>query len=282
MTALLLLIATLLPLLFAPRLARRAGRSPMALAGLDAFVAVTVGAVTLTHVLPHSLEAAGGLALVAAALGFAVPVVLHYGMHRLERKAMPGLIALVLLGLAVHAIGDGIALVGAGVGARTGAASQVPLLALAVVLHRLPVAMATWWFARPAFGRAVAWGLLAAIGLGTVGGYVLARGSAARWSTPALALAEAWIAGMLFHVLIGHHRPAGVPAGSGARRGFLGGLAAAVLFVVATLGLRHAAAPGVGEPEASLAIDAALLAAVIAYVAFSRLAARPHRHVRAG
>lgn len=277
MTTIVLLMASLVPLIVAPLVARRTGRAPHVVAALDSFVAVTVGGVTVVHLLPHAVHELGRMAIAVAALGFLVPVILHYGMHRLEQRALPALVALVLAGLAIHAIGDGVALVSAG---RDGDAARNVYLAAAVLLHRLPVALAIWWFARPTLGRGVAMGLLVTIGAGTLVGSLIAGDLIPAWSMAAVGWTESFVGGMLFHVLIGHHRPRTTDADAGrVRAGFLFGLGLGALFLVATVA-RFGAPSVVGHhPDA---FDAAAVLVVIVYVLASRLRAPARRSPASG
>lgn len=78
------------------------------------------------------------------------------------------------------------------------------LLAVAVILHRLPMGLAVWWFAVPILGRRFAIVLLAAIAAATVVGFSVAGRVLVDFSMPAIAIFEATIAGMLLHVVMGH------------------------------------------------------------------------------
>ncbi len=78
------------------------------------------------------------------------------------------------------------------------------LLALAVILHRLPMGLAVWWFAVPILGRRFAIALLAAIAAATVVGFSVAGRVLVDFSMPGIAIFEATIAGMLLHVVMGH------------------------------------------------------------------------------
>ena len=78
------------------------------------------------------------------------------------------------------------------------------LLAVAVILHRLPMGLAVWWFAVPILGRRFAIVLLTAIAAATVVGFSVAGRVLVDFSMPAIAIFEATIAGMLLHVVMGH------------------------------------------------------------------------------
>ncbi len=208
MPPLFLLLLSLLPLAFAPVLSAWARRSISAFVSLDAFVAVTIAGVAVHHILPEAIHEAGISALGVAVVGFLLPIALHMGMHRLEARALPALVAAVLAGLALHAVGDGVALMaqdGGEHGHDHGASGM--LLPAAIVLHRLPESLAIWWFARPVLGRTTAIVMLLAIGLATTVGFFAAGHWLDILTGPRIAMLHAFVVGMLFHVLLGHHRP---------------------------------------------------------------------------
>ena len=102
---------------------------------------------------------------------------------------------------ASHGIGDH------GAGAPTShdhAQRSAALLALAVILHRLPMGIAVWWLAVPIFGRRAAIFLLGILAGATVLGFSIAGRVLVDFSMPGIAIFEATIAGMLLHVIMGH------------------------------------------------------------------------------
>ncbi len=200
--AYLFLAASLLPLAAAPWVARIADRSATATSALDSFVAVTVSGVALLHVLPHAYLEAGLATLPAMALGFVLPLGLGHSHSPRRQKARSALILIAFLGLGLHAALDGLALFPphAEHGATSGS-----LLAVAVVLHRLPMALAIWWIAAPSLGRRIAIGLLATIGGATIAGFVVAGEIWGGLSSPGFAILQSAIAGMLLHMVLGHH-----------------------------------------------------------------------------
>lgn len=117
---------------------------------------------------------------------------IHY--HRVEARAHVVTMLVGLLGLALHALADGAALTDA-----AGAGDRV--LASAVVLHRAPVGVALWWLARPAFGAAVAWGVLGLIAASTVAGYAVGTRVIPTLTPGAVAAFQGFVAGSLLHVV---------------------------------------------------------------------------------
>jgi uncharacterized MnhB-related membrane protein len=219
------LVASLLPLMFGPLIARFVAQWPVLRTTLDTLVAVAVGWIILFHILPHAYEGAGAMILLAVGIGFALPVGLERWQRRSLREVRAGLIILAFLGLGFHSVLDGVALFGpqaerqraalhaeelhaeevvSGHNHAASHAASPTLLALAVILHRLPVALAIWCFVCPNAGRITAIGLLIAIGLATVLGFLIADEIWLALSSPDIALLQALIGGMLLHVVVGH------------------------------------------------------------------------------
>jgi hypothetical protein len=144
---------------------------------------------------------------------------------------------LALLGIALHALFDGVAL----------AASADQALVLAVVLHRVSDGLGIWWLARPAYGKRVATLLLGTLAAFSIVGFALEQPIAAGTSHAWFALLQALIAGSLLHVILRHlpSAPRGddrPPRGTALASG-VGGL----LGLAVVLGL-EAFVPG-SEPE---------------------------------
>lgn len=211
---LLLLLLSLLPLVLGPFLAVRARRSDSTSVVTDAFVTISVLGITLIHILPDSFQLIGAGIFVVAPLGFALPWAIHQWWHHQHLANHKVVFGLALLGLTLHGAMDGIALFAPVSGTPHGHIHAAWLLALAVILHRLPMALAIWWLSRPKVGRLFAILLLVTLGLATLLGFA---GAAPLWtvlSLKALATMQAFIAGMLFHIVLDHHGPASeMPSG---------------------------------------------------------------------
>jgi uncharacterized membrane protein YraQ (UPF0718 family) len=152
-----------------------------------------------------------------------VPVLLH----RLDAQRLPAFLSgpraaltgLVLVaGVFIHAFLDGVALVGGDTlegavdATRAGAHGQahhdhghegggLSLLAVAVLLHRLPYSLAIWLVGRERLGTSRAIALLVALGAGTVVGAVVGDVATDGAGVRALALVQAFAAGAVLHVL---------------------------------------------------------------------------------
>lgn len=200
------LIASLVALVLGPLVFERSKR-PWTLSALDAFALIAVGGLVGVHILPQSFEAAGWWALPVVAAGFFGPGLLC-GTRLLSGATGNKItLPLALLGIALHALLDGVAL-----GSSKGS-SEVDALALAVVLHRISDGLGIWWLARPAYGKRGALVLLGVLAAFSVLGYALDAQLEARVSQSWFALLQALIAGSLLHVILRH--PPNAPRGEG-------------------------------------------------------------------
>ncbi|MBI5849733.1 MAG: permease [Planctomycetes bacterium] len=223
------LIATLLCVAAGPLFASLARRARATTIALDAFVLVVLGGLVLLHILPHAVEGAGLLALIAAAGAFMLASFAERGLHRHhhERRTdhdghagfAPRLIVgLALLGLFVHQLVDGVALAGAdaahdavhGVGE---AHEHGRVWAIAVLLHTLPKSIALWWIVAPLLGLRAAIVMLALMVVGTLLGFSIGEPLLSTATPASIALFEALFAGTLMHVVMHADLPA-PPAGT--------------------------------------------------------------------
>jgi uncharacterized protein len=230
-----LLIISLLAFAVGPALYRVAGRARASLAALDGFVMIAVAGLALVHIIPHAVVTAGGGALAVALAGFIGPGLVEHRLERAARQTHTAALVVALSGLTVHEFFDGVGLASPFYDPDTG----ISVLAVAVVLHRLPIAITVWWLLRPLRGPKLAWGVLAALGAATLLGYASVDAvdelADARW----LGLLEALIAGSLLHVVV--HRPSPLSAPGQGRRERLSAGAGALLGLaaVAALGSEH-------------------------------------------
>ncbi len=202
----LLLALSVVALLLGPAVARLASRRRSVMDFLDGFVLVAICGLLLFTVLPESISSLGWRALAAALAGVIFPLVFErsgdQGPHG-HRALLPILVPAVL-GLVAHATLDGAALSQAGTPLHVhdhGSSGGATALALAVVLHRVPVSIVLWSVTRRSFGVVAAAAVLLGLAIFTCLGFVAARpllGSS-------LPLLQAFMAGALLHVVI--HRP---------------------------------------------------------------------------
>lgn len=206
------LVLSIVALAVGPLVAVAARARPWAIDLADGFVVVAVGGLVLLHVVPSSIEIGGPWALAAALGGLMAPLAferirkdhdhdLGHGHGPGRSSSTSGILALVVfLGVAVHSLLDGTALL------ELGDAPAARALAVSVIVHRVPVGLAIWWLVRPARGTGLALAMLALEGAGGVVGYFAGRPLVEGALGPHLSLFQAALAGALLHVLA-HHAP---------------------------------------------------------------------------
>lgn len=232
----LLLVISLLALVVGPLLFRLADRAHWALLGLDGFIMVTVAGLVLAHVVPHSVEVAGPWALGMALVGFLGPGLIERHLHRAARSTHLATMLLACIGLVVHEFFDGVALGLPAAGHEQH--DEGSILALAVVLHRLPVAVTVWWLLRPVLGAVAAAGTLGGLGLATVAGFAFASGVEPLMGEAWIGLLQCLVAGSLLHVVVHRPPPLAAPSGpSDVARGNLYAGLGALLGLLAVAGI---------------------------------------------
>ncbi|MBI5537306.1 MAG: permease [Deltaproteobacteria bacterium] len=224
----LLWILSLVALGLAPLLNRLARTARGALDVIDGFVLVTISGIVLLHIIPHSVESQGWIAVLVALAGLLGPGMTERVMGKLAKPAHALAVLLAVVAVALHTFMDGAALGGSVI---TQGQHQSETFALAVILHRLPEGLMIWWLVSPAFGPWVAAGLLALVGASTTagffGGQAVLMGAATRW----IALFQALVAGSLLHVVTHRPHPAGHDHGS-EKRGPWSGIGALIGLLV--------------------------------------------------
>lgn len=193
-----LLILSILALVVGPAVHRMARHRTAMLRALDGFVLVAVGGLVLVQILPECVADGGWWAIAFAFAGLWGPTVVEKYLHRAERQVHSAALFLALLGISLHALLDGAALV-----EQHGPQHrQSVLLGWAVVLHNIPVGLTIWWLLSPGYGARTASGVLALVAGATLGGFWAGEHLTEGLSLTALAWFQALVAGSLMHVLI--------------------------------------------------------------------------------
>jgi len=185
---------------------------------LDGFVFITIAGIVCVHIVPSSLSVGGVWALLFLLLGLGFPGALERIFKRAVHQAHSFILFVAALGLVVHAVIDGLALLPVAEPAQQGlmAALWSNQLALGVILHRLPVGMAIWWSLRPQFGVGVAVVVFAMIIVATTLSYSFAGEILQMAETRSIAYFQSFVAGSLVHVVafgISHTHDAHVEGG---------------------------------------------------------------------
>jgi hypothetical protein len=229
------LIFALLALGGGPLLAGVLERRAIFRASLDGFVLFMVAGLCLTALFPHAYDAIGIWALPLMGLGLVLPHFAEKRLHDHRHGEPAALLWLAFAGLLFHAALDGATLGITGQATEHATAGGQDSVALAILLHRLPVGLFVWWSMRPRWGSRGAGTVLLALGMSTAVGYAVGTGLhdlASGWGGGAL---HALLAGGLLHISVGHGpltRGHGPPQSSHRRAAALGSLAAIGLFAL--------------------------------------------------
>jgi len=185
MTLVLSIIALLLgPLIYAAGRKNHFGRRL-----LDAAILLAIAVIIAVHIVPEALKHGGAIAVIVILSGLVFPMLLERLFHKATDTAHLVIVAFAALGLLIHAVVDGIALL-----PQNGNG-----LAYAIILHRLPVGMALWWAIQPTFGKAAAVIAFILLGIATAAGYFVGETVIAVAEARSLAMLQAFVAGSLIH-----------------------------------------------------------------------------------
>ncbi|QYK12860.1 metal transporter [Shewanella rhizosphaerae] len=169
--------------------------------GLDGFIFVSLGGLVLIHILPELLEHGGFLSLLFVVVGLWGPTLSERLFHRYSEVTHNLTLTLGIGGLLLHTLTDGGAMV---LAQQDGNSS---LLALGVILHRLPVGLAIWWLLKPQVGSRWASIVLGGMMLLTGVGYFAGEQLLAQLSLDNTVYLQAFVTGSILHVVL--HQPHG-------------------------------------------------------------------------
>jgi len=199
--SMLYLLASCIALLIGPLFYRYFSSGSGLQKGLDGFIFVSLGGLVLIHILPELLQHGGLLAVVFVFLGIWGPTASERLFHRYSEITHNLTLSLGIGGLLLHTITDG----GAMVLAQQDGNSI--LLALGVIMHRLPVGLAIWWLLKPQVGTRWASLVLVAMMLLTGVGYFAGEQLITQLSLENTVYLQAFVTGSILHVVL--HQPHG-------------------------------------------------------------------------
>lgn len=204
---------SVLALVLGPLVHRWIWDKPRLFAGLDAFVVLAVLVLVLGEIAPLSFAAAGFVGMATFLFGLCAPFLGDkvFGIHRSHQWTR----RIVAAGVLLHAFADGVALSSLH---HLGGGSLG--LALALILHRLPVGLGIWMLAPSKGERSSSVFAGRASALALLFGVAVCTGFGQLWGQGALEgvgvqteVFSAFAAGMLLHIVVhaapGHssHRP---------------------------------------------------------------------------
>lgn len=183
------LVAALATLIVGPLIVQWAARDQRMRETLDGFIFVSIAGLIALDILPHLLEGLGWWAWLLVAAGLWGPSWLEHRFRAVAHSTHLAVVVFSAIGLAVHTMADGAVL----------SDEHKPGFILAVILHRIPVAMTVWWLLRPAWGLRGAVSILLMMGIGTVLGFEI--GTYGLGEGPVMLVLEALVAGSILHVV---------------------------------------------------------------------------------
>ena len=192
------LLLSIAALLLGPPIYAAGRRNKIARKLLDGLIILSIAVIIFVHIIPEALAQGGAIAIVVIILGIAFPMLLERLFRKAADTAHLMIVALAAIGLLIHAVIDGLALLSANGGVPGNGVG----LAHAIILHRLPVGMAIWWVVRPGLGTPIAIGVFALIILATTAGYFMGEPVVQMTGTRTLALFQAFVSGSLIHIVI--------------------------------------------------------------------------------
>ncbi len=190
------LVASILALGVGPILDKFSHKSGPVRAGLDSFTFVAMLGLILGHILPEAFHKAGWLSLLIGGVAWFGPTFFEHRVRSLAERAHTAALLMGAFGLIAHGTFDGMGLV-----ALDGEAGWT-VLALAVVLHRIPAGLTLWWLVQPKYGALKAQAVLGGLALSTVLGYWGAEIIKGKVSESQEGLFQALVGGALLHVVM--------------------------------------------------------------------------------
>ncbi|MCL1144266.1 metal transporter [Shewanella gaetbuli] len=194
------LFASCIALLFGPLFYRYFSSGSGLQKGLDGFIFVSLGGLVLVHILPELLEHGGFITLLFVILGLWGPTASERVFHRYSDLTHNITLILGIGGLLLHTITDGGAMV-------ISQQDNSPILALGIILHRLPVGLAIWWLLKPQVGTLWASVVLVTMMALTAVGYFAGEQLIHQLSIENTVYLQAFVTGSILHVVL--HQPHG-------------------------------------------------------------------------
>ncbi len=254
------------------------------MASLDGFLLIALGGLVALHLLPEAIDHVGWPAALAAVIGLGLPMMLEKGLSRTTwKQRAPWMMAvLALIAAIIHTFIDGAGLAlpfvealkeGHGHDHGHEHGHDGSLLALGIVMHRLPLGLALGWVLVPRHGTRAALTAATILGVSTLAGFIVGQGGLPFFGSDSLDVFQALFAGTLLHVVFQHNPPAGSSPLRTRRLSALGALFGVGALVLLMQGHEHPTeGASSGELFLSLALESAP-ALLLAFVAAGLLRA---------
>jgi uncharacterized membrane protein len=200
-------IFSVIALLLGPFVYLLANRRKISKQIFDGLIFITIAGIVCVYIIPQSIQIGGILAIIFVAFGLIFPYILENLFDRFVKEAHVLILILAIIGLIVHAIIDGIALLPSELinnetqlGSNIFGLFQDRQLAIGVVLHRLPVGMAIWWSVQSNFGTRTTVAVFTLIIVCTAISYFLSPYIIGFSEAKSLYFFQAFVAGSLVHM----------------------------------------------------------------------------------
>lgn len=204
-----LLVFSLLALLAGPLFFYFAKFNESILKGCDGFVLTVICGLVSLHILPHTIEEIGWVAIVIVGVSLLLPTLIERMKMRVAKTAHTLTLILAVLGISLHAFTDGMALVNPATEPNllNAAMNHGNMLPMAIILHRIPDGLTIWWLLRPLYGNGMAVRTIILMAIATILGFFVGQMVFAHLSHEGIGVFEALVGGSLLHVIFHHAHP---------------------------------------------------------------------------
>ncbi len=193
------LIASCLSLLFGAIFYQYLSAESRLRKSLDGFIFVTLCGLVVLHILPDIINVGGLVAVILLLQGLLAPTLIERVFKSHSTHARNLTIGLSILGLLLHNLTDGCSIM---LAQQTDASI---MLAVGVILHRLPEGIAIWWMVQPRMGTANALLVLAIMISMTIIGYFTGGHLLTQLNLESTIYSQAFVTGSILHVLLHQH-----------------------------------------------------------------------------
>ncbi|AQS35745.1 ZIP Zinc transporter [Shewanella psychrophila] len=167
--------------------------------GLDGFIFITISGLVILHILPDLVKVGGAIAVITVLVGLILPTMAEKFFKGDFGTTQKIAIVLSLFGLMLHNITDGCSII------LAQQADASIMLAVGVIIHRLPEGLAIWWMVQPRSGSLWASAaLLLMLGM-TCLGYFAGGELLIHLNLESTVYLQAFVAGSIMHVILHQH-----------------------------------------------------------------------------
>lgn len=189
----LLLFTSLVALLAGPVLFHFLSQQKWLLGFFDAVLYLFIFVAVFLVILPEVVVNTGKMCVLIFLAGIFIPTLAEKAIHYKAHKIHSFVLILGIVGLAIHIVTDGMALIEP--------FNHHTMLPATVILHRIPVGFAIWWLIRPTFGLTVSIVIFALMVGFTLAGYYIGEHFVHLVSLDIINYFQAFVAGSILHIV---------------------------------------------------------------------------------